>query len=225
MATLLSLVNDARQECGITSGDLTSLSSITGENLRFKNWTIKAWEEIQGMHDDWYFLRGDYSFTTTANDGSYTGAQAGIATRFLDWDISWAKVYLTASGTSDETEIYYLNYEDFRIAYLTGSQTSGRPLYFSVGLDQELLLGPAPDSTAYTIAGQYRKTPQTLSADADVVDIPEQSGVIVYRTMKKYARYESAGEIYADAMNEEQRMMRILEKKYLPNMRLAEPLA
>lgn len=225
MPTFLQLVNMAREECDAAgSGDLTTLSGVTGESLRFKNWVIRAWEEIQEKHVDWRWMQADYSFTTTADDGSYTSAQAGILLRFEYWDRHYCTCYLTASGVSDQTELYWMDYADFRLLYLTGSQTSSRPKHWTVGDANELLLGPEPDSTLYTIAGRYKKSYQTLSADADEPELPDCQRVIVYRAMQKYARFMAAPEIMAEAKMQERALMAQIRARYLPEIRLAGPL-
>lgn len=221
MSTLLQLANQVREECDVSrAGDLATLSGVTGESLRIKNWVIRAWREIQMMRSDWRWMRASYSFTTTANDGSYTSAQAGIASRFGLFDKTYCSVYLTATGTTDQTELYWVEYDDFRSYYLTGTQSDTRPQHFTIGDSNELLVGPKPDSALYTITGYYFKSPQELSADADEPELPEQHDVIAYRAMRKYARFESAPEIYAEAEREERRILTSLFNKYLPAIQL-----
>lgn len=224
MRTFLQLVNYAREECGVSGADLTTLSGVTGQSLRFKNWIINAWKEIQSLHRDWYWMRGEYSFVTTANDGSYTSADAGISTRFLNWDRTYCTCYTTSIGVNDELPLGYLPYEQFRGHYLTGQQTDQRPRHFSIGLANELLIGPRPDSALYTIRGNYEKSSQVLAENDDLPDIPEQEDVIVYRAMKKYARFTGAAEIIDDAIANERRILSDLRIKYLPAVDVGGPL-
>ena len=223
MSTFLQLVNYAREECDAAgSGDLTTLVGVTGESLRFKNWIIRAWNEIQEMRTDWKWMRAAYSFTTTANDGAYSSSDAGIASRFGRFDITNCTVYLTATGTNDQTELEWLDYETFQCTYLIGPQTNQRPTHFTIGDANELLVGPAPDSALYTITGHYFKSPQALSADADEPELPDHHSVIAYRAMKKYARFSASPEIYVDANAEESRMMNAIRNMYLPVISIGE---
>ncbi len=225
MSTLLQLVNLAREECDAAgSGDLATLAGVTSESLRFKNWVIRSWEEIQERHADWKWMRAAYSFTTTANDGSYTAAQAGIATRFGRFDKTYCTIYLTTSGTVDQTELTWVDYEDFRSGCLTRPVGGGRPTHFSIGDANELLLWPVPDSTLYTVTGDYFKSPQILSADSDTPELPEQHRVIAYRAMCKYARFTAAPEVYADAVANERLIMSQLRGKYLSTLHFGDPL-
>ncbi len=225
MSTLLQLVNIVRQECSSSSGaDLAGLSSVTGESLRFKNWVIRAWEEIQEMRSDWKWMRSEYSFTTTADDGSYTSTQAGISSRFGFWDRTYCTTYLTATGVDDQVELCWMEYEDFRAAYLTGTQTSNRPRHFTIGDANELIVGPKPNSTAYTILGNYFKSPQVLSADADTPELPEQHKVIAWYAINEYGGYNVASEAIMRAQKKLSRMMPSLTAKYLPSVQMSGPL-
>lgn len=225
MPTFLQLVNYNREECDVSGrGDLSTLVDVTGESLRFKNWVIRSWEEIQEQHADWKWMRASYSFATTANDGTYTSAQAGISSRFGRWDRTYCTAYLTASGTADQAELCFVDYEDFRSSCLTQPVSASRPTHFSVGDANELLLWPVPDSALYTIKGDYFKSPQILSADADEPELPEQHRIIVYRAMKKYARFSASPEIYADANEHESLIMSQLRAKYLPAFHLGDAL-
>lgn len=222
---LLNLVNQVREECDVSrTGDLATLSGVTGESLLVKNWVIRSWREIQMMQSQWRWMRAAYSFTSTANDGSYTSTQAGISSRFGMWDKTYCSVYLTATGVNDQTELDWMDYEDFRSTYLTGTQSDSRPQHFTVGDANELLVGPKPDSTLYTVSGYYYKSPQELSADADEPELPEQHDVIAFRAMKKYSRYQAAPEIYAEADREERRVLRSLHNKYLPAIQFGDAI-
>lgn len=225
MRTLLQLVNAVREEGGASGGTLSTLSSVTGESLRVKNWVILAWKEIQSLHRDWTFMRGTYSFATTEGDGDYTSADAGIAAdTFSRWSKTRCTCYLTSAGTNDEYPLIYLPFENFRLVYQTGTQTNSRPQHYSIGLSAELLIGPKPDDRGYTITGDFEKAVQALSSDDDAPIIPEQDEIIVYRALQKYARYEAAGEIYEDAKGNYRRILSDLEAKYLPEIVLGGPL-
>ena len=65
--TFLQLINRARQECGVTGPDLTTVTGLTGESLRFYNWINSAWVDIQTAHEDWQFMRLPFQFNTVAS--------------------------------------------------------------------------------------------------------------------------------------------------------------
>lgn len=74
----LQLVNRTRQNCGISSTDLTTVLSQTGENKRIINWVNESWLDIQAMRQDWLWLRKDFSFQTVAGQIAYTPTQIGL---------------------------------------------------------------------------------------------------------------------------------------------------
>lgn len=222
--TFLELVQRLRQECGISGTGPAAVTNQTGELRRLVDWVATSWDDIQRLHQDWSWLKGTYSFAATPNDDRYTSADAGIATRFKTWDRNMARVY--SSSVNDETELMFLAYEEWRHIYRVGTQTSARPVHFSIDpASKDLLLGYKPD-IAYTISGEYFKSVQTLAADGDEPEMPEEYHMaIVYKAMMKYARYNAAGEIYEDASTEYRKIRAELEARELPQMLMAGPLA
>jgi hypothetical protein len=219
----LAIVQRLRQECAIAGTGPSAVTSQTGELKRLVDWVATSWLEIQNLHDDWDWMRGTFSFTTTPNDDAYSASDVGISTRFGYWDRNMVRVY--ATSVSDETELIYLPYEDWRVRYRVGTNTPSRPVNWSIHPDRSLLLGYKPDA-AYTVSGEYGKTVQELTADADIPECPTQYHmVIVYRAMMKYARYSAAPEIYEDAKIEYLSYLRKMESRHLPEILESEPLA
>jgi hypothetical protein len=177
------------------------------------------------MRTNWMWMNGEFSLTTVANKFSYTPAEAGIATRFSSWDIRSMRVYETASGNDNSTELPFLDYVMYRDYYLTNTQAPGRPIIHSVAPNLNLLLGPKPNEAGYTVVGEYRKTTQSLVANTDVPEMPaDYHMMIVYRALMRYARAEAAGEIYADAKAAHDEFKRRLELNQLPPVGMAGPL-
>lgn len=199
----LQLVARLSQEAQISGEGPSTTIGQTGENRNLVNWTNSAWEEIQMMQPDWLWMRGFFNFTTTENQASYTTVQAGIASRFSSWVKASMRVYETSIGEDNSTELPFLDYPTYRSYYLTNTQAPGRPVIHSVAPNRDLYLGPKPNGTGYTIKGEYNKSIQSLSADADEPEMPsEYHMMIVYLALMKYARAEVAGEIYTDAQAE-----------------------
>lgn len=220
--TFLELCKRVSRECGIAGTGPAAVTGQSGEASRVVNWVISAYDDLQIKRPDWYWLRGSFSFATTADDGRYTSSDAGIASRFQDWDLASLRLYLTS--TSDEQELCFVPYDKFRSQYLVGPQTSSRPYHFSVSPAKELLLGPAPNDT-YTVSGEYYKAPQTLAADSDEPELPSRYHMaIAYRAMMMYARFESASEIYEDANTNYKRLVRAIELNQLPGIEMGAPL-
>lgn len=222
--TFLELCQRVRQEAGISGTGPAAVTGQTGESKRIVDWVQSAWQDIQMMRPNWRWMRASFSFNTVSDDYDYTSAQAGIASRFSSWDEESFKIYLTSLGTSDQVELERWPYEDFRRIFLTGPQTANRPACFTIGHDLSILLGPKPNGI-YTVSGEYRKSIQTFSANTDVPEMPaDYHMAIVYRALMMYARYDAAGEIYADAYTNLKRFINLLELNQLPPVEMADPL-
>ncbi len=223
--TFLELCKCVRQEAGVSGTGPVTVANQTGELKRIVDWTSEAYKEIQLMRPNWNWLRDDFDFQTTLDDYDYTPAQAGITERFHAWDIDTIKSFRTSIGVSNEYELGELLYRQYRKIYLTGFQSSGTPIIFSIAPDKKLLIGPKPDGI-YTVSGQYWKTPQLLAADGDIPEMPEEFHMfIVWQALEHYALYESAGEVLIRAQKNIKFYKNRLENSQLPDVQMAEPLA
>jgi hypothetical protein len=220
----LELCKEVRQEAGISGNGPASVLNQVGEMKRIVDWVKKSYREIQIMRPNWNWMRDDFSFNTTADDHDYTPQEAGIAERFHQWDVDTIKSFRTSIGVSNEFELGELLYRQYRKIYLTGYQSAGTPIVFSVAPDKKLLLGPKPDGV-FTVNGQYWKTPQTLVDDDDIPEMPEQfHEFIVWQALEHYALYESAGEVLVRAQKNIRFYKNRLENSELPDVQMAEPL-
>ena len=227
----LELAQTTVQRCGI-QGTATSPSTVVGqvgEMARVVNWVNDAWVDVQRKHASWNFRRGDFSFNTVASTYIYALANCGLeaSTELNSWLTGTFRRYLTASGVATEMPLVPWPYDAFRDLYEFQSGQSGPPSVFAVrAKDRALLLGPNPDAV-YTIRGQYVKAAlQMAVADASEPSIPtEFQMLIVYKAMMKYASYEAAPEVMAEAEAGWKSLLADAELALLPPMEMAEPLA
>jgi hypothetical protein len=223
--TFLQICQRLRQEAGVSGIGPASVLNQTGEMKRIVDWVNTAWEDIQLTRPNWNWMRADFSFDTTLDDYDYTAAEAGITTRFSQWDTDTIKSFRTSVGVSNEFELGELLYSRYRSIYLVGPQPSGTPICFSLAPDKKLLLGPKPDGV-FTVSGQYWKTPQVLAVDDDEPEMPaEFHMLIVWKALENYGYYESAPECEARGKKYGNRYMNRLELNQLPDVMMAEPLA
>jgi hypothetical protein len=223
--TFLELCVRLREEAGISGSGPQTVVGQSGEMKRIVNWVNQAWEDIQNHRANWNWMRGDFSFDGTDQKADYTPAEAGIASRFRDWDVSTIKSYKTDIGVANEFELGEMPYRHYRSIYLTGYQAPGVPVAFAVSPSQQLLLGPKPDGI-YTISGQYWKGPQALALDADVPEMPEEFHMlIVWMALERYGLFESAGEVVVAAQKYIKRLLPRLEINQLPDVTMPDPLA
>jgi hypothetical protein len=117
---------------------------------------------------------------------------------FGQWKNDSFRAYLKSAGIG--TQIFlsqYYDYSMFRDFYLLGSRqlVTGRPIYVAIEPStRSLLLGFTPNDV-YWVSGEYYRTPQVLTVDADTPIMPERYHMaIVYRAMIKYGLYYVANE-------------------------------
>lgn len=220
MTTFLAGVNLARLECGITSGDLTTLTGLTGKNLQIKTWYNRAWMDIQRRHWNWQWMRSSFSFATTTNQQGYTAAQAG-ATNYGRWLPETFRTYVTSIGYTTELWMTEWEWEQFRNLYVFGAQrtVAARPYVFSIKPNKSILIGPLPDATGYTISGDYFTSAIALSADTDVPGLPDQFvDIIMHKTKIYYGQEEAAQEVFNSGTADFNRMIVELEDDQLPEL-------
>lgn len=224
--TYLQLSSRLCQEVGAAGTGPTAVTSQTGEYRRIVDWIATCDEEIQRYHNQWKFMVGSFTLDTVADDGSYTSSDCTTPfTNLKEWKRETFKIYLSATGVSDETKLEYIDYQAWYEKYNTGPQTSGRPIHFTVGNDMSIKLGPKP-SAVYRVSGEYQKSVTTMTADADTPLYPGEFHMLaVYLGMMKYGRSTGATEVYQDGERLFNKMMREMERTQMPDIRKARPLA
>lgn len=224
--TFLQLASRLRQECAASGTGPTSVLNQVGELKRIVDWVIEADEDVQREHDAWKFMVGNFTLNTVASDGSYAASDCITPiTNLRTWKPDSLKIYLLASGLSNETRLFLMDYQEWYETYNTGTQNGSRPTYYSIGNDMSLKLGPIPGDV-YRVSGEYQKSVTSLAADADVPQYPAEFHMLpVYGGMMKYGRYTGASELYSDGDRLYRQMLKRMERTQLPRIRMARPLA
>lgn len=228
--TYLQLAQKLVEKCGISGNGPTTVVGQTGELKRVVGWINEAYLQIQEMRPNWSWMTGNVSFTTVAQQATYTPAQCGIAD-FAEWKLSSRECTFRSSVTSvgfgSEIFMNYIDYEAWRNYYQYGNlRTSyGRPLFVAVTPDKSLGFGLVPDSVGYTIVGEYFKAPTELLLDADVPLLPGRFHMlIVYLAMTYYGAYENAPDAASEGQRMYASMLRRLNQDQLPEMIFGGPL-
>lgn len=222
----LQIVQRTTEKCGIARNTaITTVVSQSGKALEIINRVNEAWQDIQGRHQDWGWLRNSASFTTIASQATYTPTAAG-ATDFGMWERDSFRNYLTSSGTASEVFMRYMDYEDWRDIYQfsTNRTATSQPRDITILPNKSLGLGPVP-LVGYTVTGDYFKAPTEMAVDADTPALATHYHMaIVYRAMMLYAPSDAASEIYQEGEREFRRLMTRIENDYLPEVTLAESM-
>lgn len=219
----LQLCQRTRQECSISGSGPVTVASQSGEMKKIVDWVLTAYEDIQGMYATWDFLRFDFSFQTIASSSTYLPSAVSL-TELAQWKEDSLRIYLTATGVSDEQHLEPQDWTAFKDFRLIGVIPTGKPSEFAIRPNNAIVLYQTPDAI-YTVVGEYFKRPQTMTANADEPLIPNQFQMaIVWKAAMYYAADQGAAELYATAEREFKRVMRRLKRDQLPAISMAGAL-
>ena len=229
----LQLAQRLSVECGISGTGPTSTTNQTGMNAKLVNWIQSAWLEIQGVHDQWGWMREPFAFNTVAGTGDYLPADTTntLTGDVLDdlryWHKDTFRCQKVSIGVQDEQWLVEWEYQVFRNTYRFNLQTNGRPVVFAIKPNgKAVMLGQIPDDV-YSVTGEYQYLPREMVGDTAVPEMPNSAlhMVIVYKAMQFYGMYEAAPEVLGRGNTEYTRLMNQLEREQLPEVYLGNPLA
>jgi hypothetical protein len=226
----LALVNRTLVECGVSgaSTPLTTLTGVTGELLRIKQWVNSAWIDIQTAHEDWQWMRYPVQFNTVTQQQTYTPTQAGVGSTFGNWKRDSFRCSSVGQNYADEQLLNFMEYTTFRNLYQYRNMrfTYARPVVVSIQpSDKSLAFGSIPDQP-YVIVGEYYVAPTEMSANTDEPVLPSRFHMaIVYRAMMSYGSFEAAPEVYSRGELEFKRLMNRLEIDQITTPVSGPPLA
>lgn len=236
MSTFLQLVNLARMEAGVASGDLTTLQSgLSQESARFKSWVKNEWIRVQSTHPDWQFLRVSAEFTTVSGQAKYTPQQAcatvdgtsSTASIMGDWKRDSFRLATSGASYADEAILGFSPWDVYRNLYQYGNMRAlqAKPVLFTVDPQKNLWLGATPNGT-YVVPYEFYRTPQELSADADTPLCPAKfHDLIAFRALRAYGIFMSAPEVIGRADEAIDKIYPELANDQLPPMMTGNPLA
>lgn len=216
-----ALVERLRMECAVSGPEITTVQGTLPREIgRLTKWIITAWEEVQLKHPDWEFLRIASSHSIPQYASLLNPAEYAAGT-VSDWKIDTFRLAASGAGFDESVPISFLDYETWRITDGLDSTLYARPNSITVRIkDKALFIGPSAD-VAYELYYDYYRTPQALSADADIPLCPARFHMaIVYRAMQMYGRYEAAPEVLSDGVRNYRRMLAEMENDQLPAVQI-----
>lgn len=206
-----------RESVGVSGSGPTSVLNQTGDMRRVVDWVATAYQDIQNLHQDWNFLRGEATFNTVAGQQDYTPAQADAAD-LGEWRRDSFRAWLTASGAGSEIDLVQYDWTEFRDRYLYGTTRTqqGRPVYMAIKPDRSVALWPIPNDD-YTVTGEYFRAPHVMVANTDTPNFPAQYHLLVmWRALVFYAGHAAAPETFAVGQQEHKRLLSMLRRAELP---------
>lgn len=177
----VTLCRRVAQESGtINNGGVLPLTvtSQGGRLAKVVGWTQQAWVDIQNDRRDWRWMKAEFDNTLLASTPRYTPLSLGITGRFRAWaedqrGYQPLSLYDPDLGLSDEGAMRQISWESWRHNYGRGAQTEGKPGFYAISPRNELCFGSVPDRV-YAVRGEYWRSAQFLTVDADTPEMPEQ---------------------------------------------------
>jgi len=220
MSTFLELCQDTARESGTVQGvQPASVLSQTGRLAKIVYWVKRSWRDIQRSRSEWLWMRAEFSVAVTSGTQRYTSASFGL-TRLSKWitDQGSTTIYKTSLGSVDETDIFFIDWQDWRRRYGRGVQVANRPVHYSITPANEIVFGPNPDAS-YTVRGEYMKSPQSLAANADVPEMPAKyHDLIVYKALENLNIHDEAILNIKTSMDKYDELVGNLEREQLETM-------
>ena len=226
--TFLDIVTRFCEETGVSTSALSTVSGQVGELKRMVNWGSAAWTHIQGVHDDWRFMRKTATWESIAGQSAYDLDACNLDPyTHRNWFPDTGRVSRTSVGLSSELDLYERGYESFRNLWLFGANrtVTSIPVDLAIGPDQSVLLGPAPIA-GLTMTLDYYKNAELLVEDDDIPSLPSGHDImiIVYKAMMYYGGYWGAREVYARGEKEYLTLLRRLSNDQRAKPRFAGAL-
>jgi hypothetical protein len=220
--TYLQLCQRARQEAGIAGAGPSAVTGQSGKLLKLVDWVSQAWTDIQLKRPNWLWMWETFEFDTTADQRDYVATSVSPAITDLSlWDRDSLLIFKASLDDSDQNNLNFFEYAKWRAKYRVRmeSRANDRPQIFTILPNNNLRMEPVPD-VAYTIQGEYKRSAQTLAADADLLtNFPDDfQMIVVWQALKYYAFFEDAPEVLDEAETNFDNLLVRLEAEQLPQM-------
>lgn len=218
--TFLELAQQLRQEARIpsptTAATPTTVLAQTGELKDIVDWTGQAWVEIQGQKH-WSWMWENPTVTILANTS--TLAQTVSAERYI-----FDTAYVPATTGTTSRKMRYYAWDEFRRRFPSGDIVAGTPYSWTVRPDGAIAVNSKPTANMDITLERYA-TPTYLTADTDQPGMPaDLRMLIVWMALMKHADELEAGARRSTAQDNASRLMRDLNTRCLPALRLGAPL-
>lgn len=209
----LELVNRLKLESGRSGGDIASVATATGSDLRLVRWVSTAYEKIQRETSDWLWMRKTVLAAITASQMDQNPAvdmlvQPANTDPVADFrgfktpNDDYMPTALDPASPAAEWPLRWLPYDLFRQRFMVSTHAAGPPQYWAVSPGGKMLLGPTPDKV-YHVRFDYQTPVVTLAADGDTPAMPaDYHMVIVWGALKSVAAFDNAPEVYTRAQSE-----------------------
>jgi hypothetical protein len=159
----------------------------TGLYENIINWVNQAWVEIQGLHDNWMFMRANDSFPCVTATRDYT--LDPVPKRVEPHSV----IATDSSGDSHEVELVdWSTFQDAYRTYKVEDDQAPRVCTITPAGQMRFLDYTDPD---YTISYEFGAKPVPFAAGTDQPTLPEEfDDVIVFKALIDYGLFYNAQE-------------------------------
>lgn len=181
-------------DSGETGALPTTTVAQTGKMLKAVTNVNQAYTDLQNKQQNWEWRNAEATGVETISAGVKTVTLLGASSDFdelrpyfTDLGKPYIQIYLSSVGITDQQNLYILPWQEFAGYYDSDRFTStGRPQYAAIAPDRTLKLWPTTDAV-YKLKYRYRKTIQSMAADATTPALPDKYHMlIVYMAMVYY---------------------------------------
>lgn len=199
-STFLFLANWAGRYIRGTNTDasttFTTVVGQTGLKGEIVNFVNDAYQDIQRDRKDWPWriTQGTLALSSGNRVIALTTITGSLSTYYEMRPMTainraqYILCYNTATGVSDETEVWFIPYWKWRGWFDARTIATGKPQFFTIRPDRGIEFDRTLDAN-YTIAFDYTRVIHVLAVDADEVYIPpEYDDVIPWGAVLMYCR-------------------------------------
>jgi hypothetical protein len=123
--------------------------------------------------------------------------------------------------------MWFYDYDHFRETFRYGATrtSAGHPQYWTESPNGSVLMYPIPGPGVYVVTGEFCRSVDVLSGDADTPIIPgDYHMAIVYWAVWKYAGFEESSAVYMNAQAQMAKYIGRMERLERPTFRTGAPL-
>jgi len=211
----INLVQETRNRVGIQGVGPSSIDTTTYE-AQVVSAVKDSWLNIQNLRPVWKWMRDTKSFLISQGVSEYTPLTIfGPNHRHRTWLKD--TFYITSNG--NKSSLRYVDYDVYINRYINNIVEG--PFYeFTIRPYDNALLFPLPDE-AYSIDCDYQKSPQELTTDSAVPELPGYFHMaIVYGAVQLYAAAIGFLEVYDEFSTQHAIVLGNLMREQNPRERL-----
>lgn len=182
---LLELCNRVRQESGVSTTEILTVSGQQWIIAKIVAWVKQADTDITGMRPDWNFLWRTADASLVADQQLYSIADLGL--------FNMDKLYSFQLGTR---LLKPVSWQSFKLYGYSTDGRKGQPQGYTFRPDGLIAFYPTPDQVYIgTVEYAHKVEPLLLDGDESLIPVKYRD-VIVQKALMYYASHEEDNSLY-----------------------------